>query len=555
MLLRRWIEREHLNHGSMYRLETGNHLRQVPTPCNPFITIAAIEWYARQLLTLLRWFAEKKEKDSCCFSEPNLRFILIWVAGAKLRTPNYHFLDGCRLRKLLSARIRCFTTILRCHDMAVSIFYTLQIQELTWPMCDRLWDNKRFFNYGANSKSPNCTIALKHSINSGPPWTRGILTAQVTPLQTCQSPWQGTDTINYTNYVWPSQTPSGSSDNRDSHISTMHNFSVPDKCSNMIFSRDWLPEIWNVMNYLPEPEVHQHNLDGDPMCGQLCRMTYWCGNETSFHNLTPNPTANEKKPRVCLTVLHSFMLNPSSFSTQHVELNRSHFSVTPIPEMIPARRNYANFGWATPSAVQLNSAYRDPVPWLDLKDAHFYKAGNHYILHHLDYYLMRKNKQITEDYLPKQMKFWKDMEDTMNQLESELTVYTRLLPAENSLGIPTRALFNKVLANMEALKDRREASQDFLPRKLLSDQHHPIYLVNRLLEEVKPPPPFIPTLTRRHSFSWLLCHEKIVSVCCVETLCGVGLSPEPSCRLRKNIVSASAQYSTYHCFHVIMQHV
>ena len=128
-------------------------------------------------------------------------------------------------------------------------------------------------------------------------------------------------------------------------------------------------------------------------------------------------------------------------------------------------------------------------------------AGNHYILHHLDYYLMRKNKEITEDYLPKQMKFWKDMEDTMNLLESELTVYTRLLPAENSLGIPTRALFNKVLANMEALKDRREASQDFLPRKLLSDQHHPIYLVNRLLEEVKPPPPFIPTLTRRHSFS------------------------------------------------------
>ena len=56
---------------------------------------------------------------------------------------------------------------------------------------------------------------------------------------------------------------------------------------------------------------------------------------------------------------------------------------------------------------------------------------------------MRKSKQITADYLPKQMKFWKDMEDTMNQLESELTVYTRLLPAENSLGIPTRALFKQ----------------------------------------------------------------------------------------------------------------
>ena len=197
------------------------------------------------------------------------------------------------------------------------------------------------------------------------------------------------------------------------------------------------------------------------------------------------------------------MLNPSSFSAHHFDLNRSHLSVNPIPEMIPARRNYANFGWATPSAVQLNSAYRDPVyhGWISKMPISTKLATMHYILHHLDYYLMRKSKQLTEDYLPKQMKFWKDMEDTMNLLESELSEYTRLLPAENSLGIPTRALFNKVLAHMEALKDRREASQDFLPRKLLSDQHHPIWLVNRLLEEVKPPPPFIPTLTRRHSFS------------------------------------------------------
>ena len=255
------------------------------------------------------------------------------------------------------------------------------------------------------------------------------------------------------------------------------------------------------MKLLPEPEVHQHNLAGDPMCGQPCRMTSSCGNEISYHNSTPTPTANEKTLSL-FDRFPSFHLQVEQFfSARHFDSTRSHFSANPIPEMIPARRNYANCGWATPSAVQLNSAYRDPTPWLDLKDAHFYKAGNHYILHHLDYYLMRKNKQITEDYLPKQMKFWKEMEDTMNQLESELTVYTRLLPAENSLGIPTRALFNKVLAHMEALKDRREASQDFLPRKLLSVQHHPIYLVNRLLEEVKPPPPFIPTLTRRHSFS------------------------------------------------------
>ena len=169
--------------------------------------------------------------------------------------------------------------------------------------------------------------------------------------------------------------------------------------------------------------------------------------------------------------------------------------------MIPARRNYADVGWATPSAVQLHSAFRDPIPWLDLKDAHFYKAGNHYILHHLDYYLMKKRTQIIEEYIPEQLFFWKDMEDTIQLLESELDVYTRGLPAENTLGIPTGQLLNKVLAHTEGLNQRREAAQDFLPRKLLGDLHHPIWLVNRLLEEVKPPPPFIPTLTRQHSFS------------------------------------------------------
>ena len=97
--------------------------------------------------------------------------------------------------------------------------------------------------------------------------------------------------------------------------------------------------------------------------------------------------------------------------------------------------------------------------------------------------------------------FWKDMEDTIQLLESELDVYTRGLPAENTLGIPTGQLLNKVLAHTEGLNQRREAAQDFLPRKLLGDLHHPIWLVNRLLEEVKPPPPFIPTLTRQHSFS------------------------------------------------------
>ena len=43
VLLRQWIEREHPNHGFMYRPETSDPLRQVLIPCNPFIMIVAID--------------------------------------------------------------------------------------------------------------------------------------------------------------------------------------------------------------------------------------------------------------------------------------------------------------------------------------------------------------------------------------------------------------------------------------------------------------------------------------------------------------------------------
>jgi len=177
------------------------------------------------------------------------------------------------------------------------------------------------------------------------------------------------------------------------------------------------------------------------------------------------------------------------------------FPVNPILEMLPARRNYANSGWATPSAVQLNPAYLDPIPILDLKDTHFYKAGNHYVLHHLDYYLLHKRATIIQEYIPEQLTFWKDLEETLETLESELAMYTQHLPAETTLGIPTRTLVNNVHHHIDEIGQRRIASQGFLPRRLLTGKRHPVWLANRLLEEVKPPPPFIPNLTRRHSFS------------------------------------------------------
>ena len=66
---------------------------------------------------------------------------------------------------------------------------------------------------------------------------------------------------------------------------------------------------------------------------------------------------------------------------------------------------------------------------------------------------MRKNKQITEDYLPKQMKILErdggHNEPTRIRVDG---VHTTSTSRKTVWAFRQRALFNKVLAHMEALK-------------------------------------------------------------------------------------------------------
>ena len=66
--------------------------------------------------------------------------------------------------------------------------------------------------------------------------------------------------------------------------------------------------------------------------------------------------------------------------------------------MIPSRRSRDISEWTTPSAFQLDPHFTDDAPDFQLRDTHYYTAGNHFILHHLDYYILHHNRLKMRNY-------------------------------------------------------------------------------------------------------------------------------------------------------------
>lgn len=167
--------------------------------------------------------------------------------------------------------------------------------------------------------------------------------------------------------------------------------------------------------------------------------------------------------------------------------------------MIPSRTSRSLTEWTTPSAFQLHRRYVDDDEQdFDLGDAHFYIVGNHYILHHLDYYILQENSKRMVDYLRDQRIFWAFVGITTDMLQWKLLSYTRPLPENTTLGIPTSEMMLRVDHILEAITDE---VNDFPQQQLHQNLKPALFITNRLIEDVKDPPPFIPRMLRRHSFS------------------------------------------------------
>lgn len=115
---------------------------------------------------------------------------------------------------------------------------------------------------------------------------------------------------------------------------------------------------------------------------------------------------------------------------------RAHLSVTtyvlitmfPQPfleptKMRPSKQSRHLTAWTTPSAFHLDPAFTDPATRLELHNTHFFTAGNHLILHHLDLYLLRHNFETMQTYIAQQLDFWSTMSDTIQSLHWKLSTY------------------------------------------------------------------------------------------------------------------------------------
>lgn len=156
--------------------------------------------------------------------------------------------------------------------------------------------------------------------------------------------------------------------------------------------------------------------------------------------------------------------------------------------------------WTTRQTFRLGPPYVSEDPDFDLRDGKFYKMANHFILHHQDAYILQQNSLRLRTYMEEQRAFWKDTEACTGLLGYKFGLYARDLPDYWHLGSRTRQVAEEVdtlFTEMFRLTESVMRYEKWFGRYR---SRPPVHVVNRLLEEVKLPPPFIPTITRRFSF-------------------------------------------------------
>lgn len=105
-----------------------------------------------------------------------------------------------------------------------------------------------------------------------------------------------------------------------------------------------------------------------------------------------------------------------------------------------------------------------------------------------------------KSFLDEQRSFWTFVTKCTELLGYKLGAYVRELPEYWKLDSPTRELADQIDTlrhDVYGLVEYINTDLRWYPPKRVTV---PVHVANRLLEEVKHPPPFIPPLARRFSF-------------------------------------------------------
>ena len=127
--------------------------------------------------------------------------------------------------------------------------------------------------------------------------------------------------------------------------------------------------------------------------------------------------------------------------------------------------------------MQLTPTILDPPELRYLQDAHFYKAGHHLVLHHLDYVIMKKNYSDVLKYVSDQYDFWIWLEGWLKAFD---TLYRDLvceLPDITNTGLSSQRIARCIRSLGQNL-DNVGAEQQW---NLQQSVEAPVYIPNRLV--------------------------------------------------------------------------
>ena len=124
---------------------------------------------------------------------------------------------------------------------------------------------------------------------------------------------------------------------------------------------------------------------------------------------------------------------PHTHTCIFITYSRSHFRTTRADIMILSRPSQTLTTWTTPSTLHPHPSYIADKPDFDLLETHFRFIGNHFLLHHLDYYILQQNSIRMLTYMQSQLEFWKIIANCIDILQWKLTIHARHLPEHNTL--------------------------------------------------------------------------------------------------------------------------
>ena len=156
--------------------------------------------------------------------------------------------------------------------------------------------------------------------------------------------------------------------------------------------------------------------------------------------------------------------------------------------------------WSTRQHFRVNAPYVPDAPERALRDVNFYKMSNHFLLHSHDSYLLHQNATTLVTFLTDQRDFWDYTIQVSHTLGMKFGAYKGEISEYWQPFSDFRRLADQIDDLRAELRETIDTATKYSKWFRQQTVTAPVHVANRLVEEVKLPPPCIPPISRRFSF-------------------------------------------------------